>query len=78
MFTITPLDYSSCSDVLLNRKQFDSALHNAVASLFNSPISNEFLMSELTSIIWNLSERVSHSSTSYLGYLTTDSEFDTG
>jgi len=34
MFTITSLDYSSCSDVLLNRKQFNFELQNAVASMF--------------------------------------------
>jgi len=34
MFTITSLDYSSCSDVLLNRKQLNSELKNAVAPLF--------------------------------------------
>jgi len=48
MFTITSLDYSSCSDIVLNWKQLNSALQNAVASLFTV----RFRPSWLWSVYW--------------------------
>jgi len=47
-FTITSLNYFSCSDVLLNQKQSNSELQNVVASLFTV----RFRLSRLWSVYW--------------------------